>query len=86
MYLTSILLLSDGANSEPWAVDLKSNNFRALCLADQTEECYLSWATPGQVRIILVLGGERKVNCDVSYLYTVICYNAVSINYWESWD
>jgi hypothetical protein len=59
MHLISILLFSDGANNEPWAVGLKSNSFRALCLEDQTEECYLSWATPGQVRIFLVLGGKK---------------------------
>jgi hypothetical protein len=51
----SIWLFSDGASSEAWTVGLKSNNFRALCLDDQTEECYLSWATPGQVRIILIV-------------------------------
>lgn len=50
-----VLLFLDGANNEPWTVGLKSNSFRALCLDDQTGECYLSWATPGQVRITLVL-------------------------------
>jgi hypothetical protein len=59
MYLISVLLFSDGANSEPWAVNLKSNNFRALCLDDQSEECYLRWATPGQVRIVLVLRRKK---------------------------
>ncbi|PNF38438.1 hypothetical protein B7P43_G04014 [Cryptotermes secundus] len=49
--LNTIKENTDGANSEPWAVDLKSNHFRALCLDDQSEECYLSWATPGQVLI-----------------------------------
>jgi hypothetical protein len=52
--MISVLLFPDGANNEPWTVGLKSNSFRAICLDDQTGDCYLSWATPGQVRIILV--------------------------------
>ncbi|XP_021919333.1 transferrin-like isoform X2 [Zootermopsis nevadensis] len=49
--LSTIKEYTDGANNEPWTVGLKSNSFRALCLDDQTGECYLSWATPGQVLI-----------------------------------
>jgi hypothetical protein len=73
MLLMSTLLFSDGANSEPWAVGLKSNNFRALCLDDQTEECYLSWTTPGQVRIVLFLWGEEEESKIVMSL-SVYCY------------
>ncbi|XP_069678938.1 transferrin-like isoform X2 [Periplaneta americana] len=29
-------------------VNLQSKNFRPICLEDQAEECYLTWATPGQ--------------------------------------
>lgn len=59
---------TDGASSEAWTVGLKSNNFRALCLDDQTEECYLSWATPGQVLIRSNTTDVKKTEISIALM------------------
>lgn len=59
---------TDGASSEAWTVGLKSNNFRALCLDDQTQECYLSWATPGQVLIRSNTTELKKAEISIAFM------------------
>jgi hypothetical protein len=59
---------TDGASSEAWTVGLKSNNFRALCLDDQTQECYLSWATPGQVLIRSNTTDLKKAEISIAFM------------------
>nr|CAD7195356.1 unnamed protein product [Timema douglasi] len=60
---------TDGNNNETWAVDLRSADFRSICAENNSNsDCYLSWATPGQVLVQSNISSVRREELYLTFL------------------
>nr|CAD7403318.1 unnamed protein product [Timema poppensis] len=60
---------TDGNNNETWAVNLRSADFRSICAENNSNsDCYLSWATPGQVLVQSNISSVRREELYLTFL------------------
>nr|CAD7405645.1 unnamed protein product [Timema cristinae] len=60
---------TDGNNNETWAVNLRSTDFRSICAENNSNsDCYLSWATPGQVLVQSNISSMRREELYLTFL------------------
>ncbi|CAG2058088.1 unnamed protein product, partial [Timema podura] len=60
---------TDGNNNETWAVNLRSTDFRSVCAENNSNgDCYLSWATPGQVLVQSNMSSVRREELYLTFL------------------
>nr|CAD7441723.1 unnamed protein product [Timema bartmani] len=60
---------TDGNNNETWAVNLRSTDFRSVCAGNNSNsDCYLSWATPGQVLVQSNMSSVRREELYLTFL------------------
>ncbi|XP_049939287.1 transferrin [Schistocerca serialis cubense] len=71
--IDTIMRNTDGANTEPWAVNLKSKDFQTLCVQNETnnsdnDNCYISWSSRGQVMVDSSISDMRAVEIYSAFL------------------